>query len=120
MPFCHSQRGQLSDVDIQKHRRTQRRALAKKRAQEQLRPWTPEPVEGRKHVDVQTGLCTCHWHLASWFAQVSKPVLFHWALMFVVYLLFIQYSPNHLIGEVSSLKELIGCVLLLYWVYMAM
>ncbi|XP_036903801.1 radial spoke head protein 3 homolog [Sturnira hondurensis] len=49
-------RGQISDVDIQKHRRTQRRALAKKRAQEQLRPWTPEPVEGRKHVDVQTEL----------------------------------------------------------------
>ncbi|XP_053524676.1 radial spoke head protein 3 homolog [Artibeus jamaicensis] len=49
-------RGQISDLDMQKHHRTQRRALAKKRAQEQLRPWTPEPVEGRKHVDVQTEL----------------------------------------------------------------
>ncbi|KAM5327055.1 radial spoke head protein 3 homolog isoform 1-T1 [Glossophaga mutica] len=49
-------RGQFSDVDLQRQRRTQKRALAKKRAQEQLRPWTPEPVEGRKHVDVQTEL----------------------------------------------------------------
>ena len=31
-------------------------AFARKRAQEQLRPRTPEPVEGRKHVDVQTGM----------------------------------------------------------------
>lgn len=49
-------RGQLSDADLQRHRRAQRRAPSKKRTQEQLRPWTPEPVEGRKHVDVQTEL----------------------------------------------------------------
>lgn len=33
-----------------------RRAIAKKRAKEQLRPRSPEPVEGRKHIDVQTEL----------------------------------------------------------------
>ncbi|XP_028366393.1 radial spoke head protein 3 homolog [Phyllostomus discolor] len=48
--------GQLSNAELQRHRRMQKRALSKKRTQEQLRPWTPEPVEGRKHVDVQTEL----------------------------------------------------------------
>ena len=30
--------------------------MARKRAREQLKPKTPEPVEGRKHIDVQTEL----------------------------------------------------------------
>ncbi|XP_077611261.1 radial spoke head protein 3 homolog [Crocuta crocuta] len=46
--------GQPDPLEIQRQQRAKRRALAKKRAQEQLRPQTPEPVEGRKHVDVQT------------------------------------------------------------------
>lgn len=33
-----------------------RRAIARKRAKEQLKPRSPEPVEGRKHIDVQTEL----------------------------------------------------------------
>ncbi|XP_014409940.2 LOW QUALITY PROTEIN: radial spoke head protein 3 homolog [Camelus ferus] len=48
--------GQPDPVEIQRKQQAKRRALAKKRAQEQLRPRTPEPVEGRKHVDVQTEL----------------------------------------------------------------
>uniref|UniRef100_A0A673SS70 Radial spoke head 3 n=2 Tax=Suricata suricatta TaxID=37032 RepID=A0A673SS70_SURSU len=46
--------GQPDPIEIQRQQQAKRRALAKKRAQEQLRPRTPEPVEGRKHVDVQT------------------------------------------------------------------
>ena len=30
--------------------------IARKRAKEQLRPRSPDPVEGRKHIDVQTEL----------------------------------------------------------------
>nr|KAF6463009.1 radial spoke head 3 [Molossus molossus] len=48
--------GQHSDEYIQRNQQTKKRTLAKKRTQEQLRPRTPEPVEGRKHVDVQTEL----------------------------------------------------------------
>lgn len=48
--------GQTDPLELQKVQAAKRRALAKKRAQEQLRPRTPEPVEGRKHVDVQTEL----------------------------------------------------------------
>ncbi|XP_006757752.1 PREDICTED: radial spoke head protein 3 homolog [Myotis davidii] len=50
------QRGQAIDEHVQKLQESKKRAAAKKRAQEQLRPRTPEPVEGRKHVDVQTEL----------------------------------------------------------------
>ncbi|XP_005615752.4 radial spoke head protein 3 homolog, partial [Canis lupus familiaris] len=46
--------GQPDPIEIQRQQQAKRRALARKRAQEQLRPRTPEPVEGRKHVDVQT------------------------------------------------------------------
>ncbi|XP_058390044.1 radial spoke head protein 3 homolog [Diceros bicornis minor] len=48
--------GQPDPLEIQRQQQARRRALARKRAQEQLRPRTPEPVEGRKHVDVQTEL----------------------------------------------------------------
>ncbi|XP_076986340.1 radial spoke head protein 3 homolog [Tamandua tetradactyla] len=43
-------------IELQRQQQAKRRALARKRAREQLRPRTPEPVEGRKHVDVQTEL----------------------------------------------------------------
>ncbi|KAF3831314.1 hypothetical protein GH733_000051 [Mirounga leonina] len=46
--------GQPDPIEVQRQQQAKRRALARKRAQEQLRPRTPEPVEGRKHVDVQT------------------------------------------------------------------
>uniref|UniRef100_A0A8C2YJR1 Radial spoke head 3 n=1 Tax=Chinchilla lanigera TaxID=34839 RepID=A0A8C2YJR1_CHILA len=48
--------GQPDPVEVQRQQQVKKRTLAKKRAQEQLRSWTPEPVEGRKHVDVQTEL----------------------------------------------------------------
>ncbi|KAM9679341.1 radial spoke head protein 3 homolog isoform 2-T6 [Dama dama] len=48
--------GQPDPIEIQRQQQARRRAFARKRAQEQLRPHTPEPVEGRKHVDVQTEL----------------------------------------------------------------
>lgn len=47
---------QPDPVEIQRAQEARRRALAKKRAKELLRPRTPEPVEGRKHIDVQTEL----------------------------------------------------------------
>ncbi|XP_072481797.1 radial spoke head protein 3 homolog [Notamacropus eugenii] len=43
-------------VELQRQKETKRKALAKKRAKEHLQPSTPEPVEGRKHVGVQTEL----------------------------------------------------------------
>ncbi|XP_048210514.1 radial spoke head protein 3 homolog [Perognathus longimembris pacificus] len=48
--------GQPDLLDLHKQQVARRKALARKRAQERLRPRTPEPVEGRKHVDVQTEL----------------------------------------------------------------
>lgn len=51
-----TQPGQPDPTEVQRQQQAKRRALARKRAQEQLRPRTPEPVEGRKHVDVQTGM----------------------------------------------------------------
>ncbi|XP_055472054.1 radial spoke head protein 3 homolog isoform X2 [Psammomys obesus] len=48
--------GQPDPLELHRQQQARRRALARKRAQEQLRPRTPEPVEGRKHVDVQTEL----------------------------------------------------------------
>lgn len=48
--------GQPDPLELQRQQQARRRALARKRAQEQLKPRTPEPVEGRKHVDIQTEL----------------------------------------------------------------
>ncbi|NXI65803.1 RSPH3 protein, partial [Anseranas semipalmata] len=42
--------------EIQRQREARRRALARKRAKEQMQLKTPEPVEGREHVHVQTEL----------------------------------------------------------------
>ncbi|XP_020636514.3 radial spoke head protein 3 homolog B [Pogona vitticeps] len=43
-------------LELQRQREAQRKALARKRANEQLRTRTPDPLEGRRHVDVQTEL----------------------------------------------------------------
>ncbi|NXI57899.1 RSPH3 protein, partial [Chloroceryle aenea] len=43
-------------LEIQRQREARKRALARKRAKEQMQPRTPEPVEGREHVHVQTEL----------------------------------------------------------------
>ncbi|NXN65178.1 RSPH3 protein, partial [Himantopus himantopus] len=45
-----------SPLEIQRQREARKRALARKRAKEQMQPRTPEPVEGREHVHVQTEL----------------------------------------------------------------
>ncbi|XP_078001458.1 radial spoke head protein 3 homolog isoform X2 [Glandiceps talaboti] len=47
---------QPDPIEIQRQQEARRRAIARKRAKEQLRPRSPEPVEGRKHMDVQTEL----------------------------------------------------------------
>ncbi|XP_073470302.1 radial spoke head protein 3 homolog [Aquarana catesbeiana] len=47
---------QPDPVEIQRAQEARRRALAKKRAKDLLRPRTPEPVEGRKNIEVQTEL----------------------------------------------------------------
>ncbi len=41
---------------MQRQQESRRRALARKRAREQFKPRSPEPVEGRKHIEVQTEL----------------------------------------------------------------
>ncbi|XP_063145578.1 radial spoke head protein 3 homolog B-like [Candoia aspera] len=43
-------------LELQRQREAHRKMLARKRAKEQLRTGTPEPLEGRRHVDVQTEL----------------------------------------------------------------
>ncbi|NXY70341.1 RSPH3 protein, partial [Glareola pratincola] len=47
---------QPSPLEIQKQREARKRALARKRAKEQMQLRTPEPVEGREHIHVQTEL----------------------------------------------------------------
>ncbi len=53
---CLLQTAQPDPIEIQKQQEARRRAIARKRAKQQLKPRTPEPVEGRKHIDVQTEL----------------------------------------------------------------
>ncbi|XP_037248885.1 radial spoke head protein 3 homolog isoform X2 [Falco rusticolus] len=47
---------QPNPLEIQRQREARERALARKRAKEQMQPRTPEPVEGREHIHVQTEL----------------------------------------------------------------
>jgi hypothetical protein len=47
---------QPDPIEIQRQQEMRRRAVARKRAKDQLKPRSPEPVEGRKHIDVQTEL----------------------------------------------------------------
>lgn len=47
---------QPDPIEIQRQQEARRRAIARKRAKAQLKPRSPEPVEGRKHIDVQTEL----------------------------------------------------------------
>lgn len=46
---------QPDPAEIQRQQETRRRAIARKQAREQYRPVTPEALQGRKHIDVQTG-----------------------------------------------------------------
>ncbi|NXN94315.1 RSPH3 protein, partial [Rhinopomastus cyanomelas] len=47
---------QPSPLEVQRKKEELKRALARRRAKERMRPKTPEPVEGREHVNVQTEL----------------------------------------------------------------
>jgi len=47
---------QPDPIEIQRQQEVRRRAIARKRAKDQLKPRSPEPVEGRKHINVQTEL----------------------------------------------------------------
>ncbi|KAG5846323.1 hypothetical protein ANANG_G00113720 [Anguilla anguilla] len=47
---------QTDPVEIQKQQEARRRAIARRRAKAQFRSQTPEAVEGRQHMDVQTEL----------------------------------------------------------------
>ena len=51
-----SQTVQPDPIEVQRQAEARRRILARKRATDQLRPRSAEPVEGRKHIDVQTEL----------------------------------------------------------------
>ena len=55
--FMHSlQAAQPDPIEISRQQEQRRRMIARKRAKEQLRPRSPDPVDGRKHIDVQTEL----------------------------------------------------------------
>lgn len=54
--FDGLQHAQPDPIEIQRQQENHRRAIARKRAKDQLRPRSPDPVEGRKHIDVQTEL----------------------------------------------------------------
>ncbi|XP_029351634.1 radial spoke head protein 3 homolog [Echeneis naucrates] len=45
---------QVDPGEIQRQQEIRRRAIARRRAREQFRPKTPEALQGRKHIDVQT------------------------------------------------------------------
>uniref|UniRef100_A0A3Q3VJQ7 Uncharacterized protein n=1 Tax=Mola mola TaxID=94237 RepID=A0A3Q3VJQ7_MOLML len=47
---------QPSLAEVQRQQEIRRRVLARKRAREQFRPTTPEAVQGRKHLELQTEL----------------------------------------------------------------
>jgi len=47
---------QPDPIEVQKVQEARRRTMARKKAKERLKPHTPEPVEGRQHIDVQTEL----------------------------------------------------------------
>lgn len=81
---CPFQPGQPDPLELQRQQQARRRALARKRAQEQLRPRTPEPVEGRKHVDVQTGTWPCRWHHGSRAVHVS-PLELTFSFLSIIY-----------------------------------
>ena len=48
------QSAQPDPLELQRQQEARRRALARRKAREQLRTRTPEPVDGRRHTDVQT------------------------------------------------------------------
>ena len=57
MPLAHrAQSAQPDPLELQKQAEAARRTAARKRVADKQRPATPEAVDGRKHIDVQTEL----------------------------------------------------------------
>lgn len=56
MCIFNYQSSQPDPLELQRQQESRRRALARKRARDQFKPRSPEPVEGRKHIEVQTEL----------------------------------------------------------------
>lgn len=54
--LLYLQSSQPDPLELQRQQEARRRTLARKRAREQFKPRSPDAVEGRKHVDVQTEL----------------------------------------------------------------
>ena len=50
------QSSQPNPLELQRQQESRRRLLARKRVNEQMRIHSPPPVEGRKHIDIQTEL----------------------------------------------------------------
>ncbi len=50
------QHAQPDPIEVQRQQEAKRRALARRKAREQTRTRTPEPVHDRRNVDVQTEL----------------------------------------------------------------
>jgi hypothetical protein len=55
-PSTKQIQSQPDPIELQRQSEARRRAAAKRRAEQQRRPRTPDPVDGRKHIDVQTEL----------------------------------------------------------------
>ncbi|CAF3929976.1 unnamed protein product, partial [Rotaria sp. Silwood1] len=47
---------QPDPIEVQRQQEAKRRALARRKAREQIRTRTPDPVHNRKNIDVQTEL----------------------------------------------------------------
>ncbi|KAM9840232.1 radial spoke head protein 3 homolog [Aulostomus maculatus] len=45
---------QVEAAELERQQEIRRRALARRKAKEKPKPMTPEPLQGRKHIDVQT------------------------------------------------------------------
>lgn len=58
-------------AETQRQQEIRRRAIARKRAREQFRSGTPEALQGRKHIDVQTGQAFLHF----WYIQFTNHLL---------------------------------------------
>jgi hypothetical protein len=56
VPHALPASAQPDPIEVQRQQEARRRVIAKRRAQQQLRVHSPEPVEGRQHIDVQTEL----------------------------------------------------------------
>ena len=54
--YIFLQSSQQDPLELQRQQESRRRALARRRARNTLRPHSPPPVDGRRHTEVQTEL----------------------------------------------------------------